>query len=90
MHRYFGIFTSRLSFSGLVTGPVNNLRGKDLSLDSGRHQNWLGDIKFEGLPDIQETFILADINELTSSADDIKGLQSVLQTEKSDCLNIIG
>jgi hypothetical protein len=64
-----------VTFSGLVTGPVNNIKGRKLAIGFGNSSRLIGELNFEGLPDIRETFILADINELTTSAIDLEALQ---------------
>ena len=64
-----------VTFSGLVTGPINNIKGRKLIIGFGSSSRLVGELNFEGLPDIRETFMLADITELTSSAADIKTLQ---------------
>ncbi len=65
----------QISFSGLVTGPVNNIHGKDLIIGFGNHSKLRGNLNFEGLPDIRQTFIIADIKEFTTSAPDINQIQ---------------
>jgi hypothetical protein len=64
-----------ISFSGQVNGPVSNMKGKDLVLTFGNNSKLVGEVSLEGLPTIRETFILADIDELTTSAGDIEVLQ---------------
>ena len=63
-----------ISFTGKVTGSVNNLKGKQLEIRFGNNSKLLGELSFEGLPDIRATFILADIDDLTTSAVDINTL----------------
>jgi hypothetical protein len=64
-----------ISFNGRVTGPINNLKGKKLEIRFGNLSRLEGEVSFQGLPAIRETFILADIRELTTSAPDISALQ---------------
>jgi hypothetical protein len=64
-----------ISITGRVNGPISNLKGKKLEIGFGNHSRLEGEISFQGLPDIRETFILADIRELTTSASDISILQ---------------
>jgi len=64
-----------LAISGQVSGPVNNLKGKGLEIGYGSNSTFAGELNFEGLPHIRETFILADISELTTSALDINNFQ---------------
>jgi hypothetical protein len=65
----------KVAFTGLVTGPVNNFRGKNLEIEFGNTSRLVGNLKFEGLPDINQTFILADVEEFTTSAADIRRFQ---------------
>lgn len=64
-----------ISFTGKVTGPVSNLKGRKIDISYGNSSRLTGELNFEGLPDIRETFILADIDEFTTSASDIKSLE---------------
>jgi len=54
-------------FSGVFTGTVDNLVGKEVELHLAKHTNAIFDFKLKGLPDIDETFIYMNIIELTSS-----------------------
>lgn len=60
--------------SGLLTGPIGNINAKEFDVRFGSGSRLWGDLKFEGLPDISETFILADIRQLSSSYSDILSL----------------
>lgn len=62
-------------FSGNVYGPLSNFRGRKLSLTFGNHSRFAGELDFEGLPLIRETFIHADISELATTASDLESLQ---------------
>jgi hypothetical protein len=64
-----------ITISGLINGPINKIRGKNLDIEFGKNSRLLGDLIFEGLPDIKQTFIIADINDFASSASDINQLQ---------------
>lgn len=63
------------SFSGIVTGPVDNLKGKKLEMGFGTLSRLSGELSLKGLPDFRETFILADIEALTTSSADIQALR---------------
>ncbi|HLO58716.1 MAG TPA: translocation/assembly module TamB domain-containing protein [Bacteroidales bacterium] len=65
----------QVTFSGRVSGTLNNLRGKDLYVGFGNYSHFAGDLSFEGLPQIKQTFIVADINEFITSESDLKNLQ---------------
>lgn len=70
----------QIALSGLFTGPLNNLRGRDLTIGFGNSSKLVGDLQFEGLPEIRQTFILADIKEFTTSALDIGSMQFLRQS----------
>src|SRR5512133_1767798 len=55
----FRDLSQRVSFSGRVSGKLNNLKGKKLSIGFGEFSRFIGDLQFEGLPDIKQTFIIA-------------------------------
>ncbi len=64
-----------ISITGKVTGPVSNLKGRKIDIGFGNNSRLTGELNFEGLPDIRQTFILADIDDFTTSASDINGLE---------------
>jgi hypothetical protein len=59
-------------FSGEISGRINNLKGENLSINGFKETSLLADITLVGLPDFKETFIFLDLQEFTSSVDDIK------------------
>lgn len=68
----FKSFHQRVSVSGSVIGRLNNIKGKKLILGFGDQSKLSGDLQFNGLPVIGETFILADIRELSTTTGDIE------------------
>lgn len=60
----------RISLKGNVRGPVNELIGKDLVVQSGGSTVLNGDISLTGLPDIDQTFIDFKANELRTTYND--------------------
>ncbi|MEY3398672.1 MAG: hypothetical protein RL220_1266, partial [Bacteroidota bacterium] len=52
---------------GRFRGSVSRLRGKDVFIKLDRHTSFSGSFSMDGLPDIDETFINLDIEELTSN-----------------------
>lgn len=68
----FKDINQKITLQGKVNGPVNNLRGRGLTVEFGNASRFAGNLKFEGLPDITQTFILADVDEFTTSAADIR------------------
>ena len=61
----------KVEIRGRFTGYVNNFRGRDFDLLYGENTHFSGDMRMNGLPDITETFIHADVDKFTVSADDI-------------------
>lgn len=53
----FSIYKYKAKVSGNVKGPLANLTLKEMSLSIGNHTRFMGDAKFRGLPDIEETFM---------------------------------
>lgn len=58
--------------SGQFIGKVNNIKGKDILLTTGGNTSYEGDISMNGLPNIKETLISADIKKLNTNVLDIK------------------
>ena len=63
-----------VTISGQIKGSVNNLKAKNLEIDFGSESVIKGELNLEGLPDIRNTFIVADIKQLTTSSNDLKSL----------------
>jgi hypothetical protein len=61
----------QMYLSAQVSGPISNLKAKEAKVSFGMRSRLSGDIRIEGLPNIRETFILADFKEMTFTADDI-------------------
>ena len=58
--------------SGDVRGTVNNLKGKGLTLEFGRHSIYHGDISFKDLTQPDNTFISADVKSIRTTAEDVE------------------
>lgn len=58
--------------TGNISGPVNNLRGRNLRIDFGQLSSFEGDMTFLGLPQIEETFISLDIDKLTTNLHEVR------------------
>lgn len=61
-----------LRVQGDVNGPIRNLRGKDLKISYGEATSFKGDLQMTGLPNIYETFINLEVDDLSTSLIDIK------------------
>ncbi|MGB5977815.1 MAG: translocation/assembly module TamB domain-containing protein, partial [Cyclobacteriaceae bacterium] len=65
-------YNQRYTISGTVRGKVNNFSARDLELDFGRSSNLKGRVSFEGLPDVQNTFIQAEVANSAINASDLR------------------
>jgi len=64
-----------VNFSGTVSGRINNLKAKNVYLKFGRQSTLSGDISLTGLPDINETFMVFNLNSLITNTRDIGNLK---------------
>lgn len=55
-----------VGISGTVTGTLSELRGRNISISAGTLTGINCDFDFSGLPDIGNTYIFLDINNLTT------------------------
>ncbi len=53
--------------SGLITGKVKNIKGKNLDILIDKNTTFQGDIEMNGLPSIEETFISLHVKNLKTS-----------------------
>jgi hypothetical protein len=58
--------------SGTFTGTVDNLKGKDLKLSTGRLTRFNGNIDVKGLPNVNETYIDFKADQLVTDATDVR------------------
>ena len=70
-----GTSSETLYISGKVVGTIDRLKGKDLDLTFGNHSSFKGNMSFDGLPDIDKTFINFKVNQFITDYDEIVGLQ---------------
>jgi len=64
--------TDSLNFHGHIKGTVNNISGTNLDIKYADNTHFAGDVSMNGLPDIYETFIHADIDDFTTNAGDVE------------------
>ncbi len=57
---------------GKVDGKVINLKGKDLEVSFGKASNFMGDVSFQGLPDIDQTYIILKAKAVSTNTDDLE------------------
>ncbi len=77
-----------IALSGRVFGRVKDLNGRNLQLGFGRDSRLEGRFDITGLPDIAESFVEFNLEELTTSAWDLKQLLPGLNLPPS--LNNLG
>jgi hypothetical protein len=62
------------TLKGKVSGPVANLKAREMEIDYENHTRIRGDFDISGLPDIDETYLLLDLKELATRKSDIETL----------------
>ena len=64
-------YNGPVSLSGVISGTVAQLRGRNLFIEGGDITSITCNFDLSGLPDIDNTFIFIDINELNTRISDI-------------------
>ncbi len=72
-----------IKFSGEFKGPISDIRAKGLSLKYGEDTRLQANMSMIGLPDINNTFLYADIREFSTSRNDIESVQITGNNELS-------
>ncbi len=62
-------------FSGIIKGKISRIKFKGFELFYGENTHLEGDLSFDGLPDIENTFVHANIKELTTNTSDLEKIQ---------------
>lgn len=57
---------------GKIYGKINNLKSKDLSISIGKNTRLLTRFSIQGLPNLEESFLSLDIDNLMIDVDDIE------------------
>lgn len=60
---------------GKITGKVNNLSGRGISIKTGYKTSFKGNFNIDGLPDIKTSFITVEAKELYSELSDLENIQ---------------
>ena len=71
-------FKQTITLKGLIDGRISSLHFKKIGLKYGKSMSLNADIDLSGLPNIYETFIYAQINELKTDKRDIQDFVSGL------------
>jgi len=64
--------TDSINFHGHIKGTVKNISGNNLEITYADKTLFAGDVSMNGLPDITETFIHADIDNFTTNASNVE------------------
>ncbi|MBN1158429.1 MAG: translocation/assembly module TamB domain-containing protein [Bacteroidales bacterium] len=70
----FNNTVQNVSLTSKMTGPLNNIKGRNLSIGFGNSSKLQGQIDLNGLPEIHKTFIYADIDKFETTAEDLNSL----------------
>ena len=65
-------FDIPISIDGTIRGTVANLQGRNLDLQFKNNSRFRGKVDMEGLPDIDMTYISMDIDELTTTKEELE------------------
>lgn len=69
--------------TGMLSGTVNNIAGKEVEIRTGR-ETWInGDLRIRGLPEIEETLFDMDLSRLRSTKNDLEQLIAELSQAKN-------
>lgn len=72
-----------VKLSGDAHGTVNNLKGKGLTIQFGKHSEYTGDISFRDLTTPSTTFISAQVKKIRTNAEDLEGIYPYLNYPKA-------
>ncbi|HVM87960.1 MAG TPA: hypothetical protein VMT76_07205, partial [Puia sp.] len=79
----------KIRITGIIRGPVENLKGTKVILEAGKNTLLNGDIHLKGLPDIDKTFIEFRSNDFRTNYADASTLIPQLKQIKSPRLDRI-
>lgn len=63
-----------LLLSGNIKGKIDNLKGNNVLIEFGKASSFKGNFNFKGLPDINHTYIVLDVEKITANKADIETL----------------
>lgn len=72
-HELSGI-QKQIFIEGDVSGKINSLKGKNMVIQFGIETFYKGDFNLTGLPNIDETFMIFDIKEFSTSRRDLESI----------------
>ncbi len=68
-------YSDEITFSGNFYGSISNINGRNVRVKYRDGTSFSGDIDLIGLPDANNTFVMADINDFTTNTGDIKSFE---------------
>jgi hypothetical protein len=71
-------YSQSFIITGNIKGTISDLKCTDMDIRFGKSSSLTGKIEFNGLPQIEQTFLDADVNNLTTNAADMQSLISGL------------
>ncbi|MGM0598052.1 MAG: hypothetical protein ACQES9_13535, partial [Myxococcota bacterium] len=77
-----GLPKNNVVFEGNLKGKIKNLRGKGIYIALGDQTELKTDFSADGLPEIQNTFLYIDIDELNTGVEDINLIQNLTGYQK--------
>ena len=72
---YLKGYNKVVTLSGKMKGTVSNLKGRDINITLDENTHFRGNFDFEGLPEIDQTFISMDIKSLTTNKTELDRIQ---------------
>ncbi len=78
-----------IRITGNISGPVENLRGKNILIAAGKNTLLNGDIHLKGLPDIDRTYIEFKSNDFRTTYSDLITLVPRLKTITQPRLDLL-
>lgn len=82
---YFAISTDRFKenvvFEGDIYGRVENLKAKNLKIGFGKQSELIVDFSFDGLPNIDETFMYIDVQKLLTYQEDLQIINEFIRSK---------
>ena len=81
---------TRMMISGDARGTVNDLRIRQLQLQAGNRSMLQASLQINGLPDIQETFLDAQVTRLTTNSTDLQRWFPILGNSMPVNLSALG
>ncbi len=78
-----------ISFSGIVGGTPDNIKGREILLGFGESSSLMASFDLKGLPDLRNSFLFFDIKSLATNAPDIAMLVSAGISEPVEIPQVI-